>query len=82
MALTLAVTRVTVGGFQVLWSGRPAGGRGVRVATQQRLPGDPAVVERGKQVYRISCRAYHGVVAATSVVEPPQIRRHAERRQR
>lgn len=42
----------------------PAGGRGQgRGATfpaQQRVPGDPAVVARGKTLYEINCRACHG----------------------
>ncbi len=46
----------------------PAGGRGQGrgrgVATfpaQQRPPGDPAVIERGKGLYTINCSACHGV---------------------
>ncbi len=42
--------------------GAPPGGRG-RGATfpaQQRTPGDPAVVARGKTLYEINCRACHG----------------------
>jgi cytochrome c oxidase cbb3-type subunit 3 len=42
----------------------PAGGRGQgRGATfpaQQRPPGDPAVIARGKTLYEINCRSCHG----------------------
>jgi len=39
------------------------GGRGVGTSfpAQQRPPDDPAVVERGRQVYTVSCRSCHGV---------------------
>ncbi len=58
------VTRVTITGTPQGAPGQapPApGGRGVTVfPAQQRPPGDPAVIERGKQVYGISCRSCHG----------------------
>jgi cytochrome c oxidase cbb3-type subunit III len=42
----------------------PAGGRGAppgpRFPAQLRPPDDPAQVERGKQVYRATCRSCHG----------------------
>jgi len=41
----------------------PPGGRGRGTATfpaQQRVPGDPAVIARGKTIYEINCRACHG----------------------
>jgi len=41
----------------------PAGqaGRGLQTfPAQQRPPGDPAIVERGKQLYGIACRSCHG----------------------
>ena len=41
----------------------PAGGRGDGRATfpaQQRPPGDPVLITRGKAIYEISCRACHG----------------------
>jgi cytochrome c oxidase cbb3-type subunit 3 len=41
-----------------------AGGGGQRGATfpaQQRAPGDPAVIARGKTLYGINCQACHGV---------------------
>jgi len=39
------------------------GGRGVGTSfpAQQRPPDDPAVVERGRQIYTVSCRSCHGV---------------------
>lgn len=36
-------------------------GRGATFPAQQRLPGDPAVIARGKTLYEINCRACHGV---------------------
>ena len=49
---------------------------------QQRPPGDPAVVERGKRIYGISCRAVTAwtSAAATSAGRTCSDRRHAERR--
>jgi cytochrome c oxidase cbb3-type subunit III len=41
----------------------PGGGRGRGQATfpaQQRPPGDPAVIERGRTLYEINCRLCHG----------------------
>jgi cytochrome c oxidase cbb3-type subunit 3 len=57
VALTLvAAARVSVEG--------QAGGRGAppgpRFPAQLRPPDDPAVVERGKQVYSVACRSCHG----------------------
>jgi len=57
VALTLvAAARVGVEG--------QAGGRGAppgpRFPAQLRAPDDPAVVERGKQVYSVACRSCHG----------------------
>jgi cytochrome c oxidase cbb3-type subunit III len=43
--------------------GRQGGGRGQQPGTfpaQQRAPGDPALIERGKSVYSASCTACHG----------------------
>jgi cytochrome c oxidase cbb3-type subunit 3 len=65
VGVTLFVaTRVTINGTPqgAPGQGPPApGGRGAPgFPAQQRPPGDPAVVERGKQVYGISCRACHG----------------------
>jgi cytochrome c oxidase cbb3-type subunit 3 len=36
-------------------------GRGATFPAQQRPPGDPAVIARGKTLYDITCRACHGV---------------------
>jgi cytochrome c oxidase cbb3-type subunit 3 len=44
-------------------AGGPGQGRGRALATfpaQQRPPGDPAVVARGKTLYEMSCQACHG----------------------
>jgi cytochrome c oxidase cbb3-type subunit 3 len=44
-------------------AGRGAQGRGRGLATfpaQQRAPGDPALIERGKGLYSINCTACHG----------------------
>jgi cytochrome c oxidase cbb3-type subunit 3 len=41
----------------------PPGGRGRGTATfpaQQRAPGDPALIAKGKTLYEINCRACHG----------------------
>ena len=35
-------------------------GRGATFPAQQRAPGDPAVIARGKTLYEINCRACHG----------------------
>ena len=60
----LVITRVTITGTPQGAPGQaplPPGGRGVPgFPAQQRPPGDSAVIERGKQVYGISCRACHG----------------------
>jgi cytochrome c oxidase cbb3-type subunit III len=43
--------------------GQPPGGRGRGVATfpaQQRPPGDPAVIARGKSLFEVNCRLCHG----------------------
>jgi cytochrome c oxidase cbb3-type subunit 3 len=42
-------------------AGRGQGrGRGAAFPAQQRKPGDPAVIARGKTLYEINCRACHG----------------------
>lgn len=62
--MLFVVTHVTINSAQQGATGQapPApGGRGVAgFPAQQRPAGDPVVVERGKQVYGISCRACHG----------------------
>jgi cytochrome c oxidase cbb3-type subunit 3 len=42
--------------------GTPPGGRGRGAVfpAQQRAPGDPALIARGKTLYEINCRACHG----------------------
>ena len=59
VALTLVIaTRAGVEGQA------PGGGRGAppgpRFPAQLRPPDDPALVERGKQVYSVACRSCHG----------------------
>ena len=39
----------------------PRGGRPATFPAQQRPPGDPALVERGKTLYSVTCSACHGV---------------------
>jgi cytochrome c oxidase cbb3-type subunit 3 len=69
VVLLVALTQVAVA--RVTIQGTPQGGRGQAPAVpagrgatgfpaQQRPPGDPAVVDRGKLVYGTSCRACHG----------------------
>jgi cytochrome c oxidase cbb3-type subunit III len=45
-------------------AGQPPGGRGGRAGetfpAQQRPPADPAVIEKGKNLYGVTCRACHG----------------------
>ncbi|HZB24801.1 MAG TPA: cytochrome c, partial [Vicinamibacterales bacterium] len=41
-------------------AGRGGQGRGATFPAQQRAPGDPAVVAKGKTLYEINCRACHG----------------------
>ena len=40
--------------------GAPGGGRGATYPAQQRPPGDPAVIARGKTLYGINCASCHG----------------------
>ena len=42
--------------------GRQGGGRGV-FPQQQRAPGDPALIERGRTIYSVTCSACHGADA-------------------
>ncbi len=65
-AVTLLVAaRVTIEGAQAPGApppARPASPpRGLQTfPAQQRPPGDPAAIERGKQLYGIACRSCHG----------------------
>jgi cytochrome c oxidase cbb3-type subunit 3 len=42
--------------------GRQGGGRGV-FPQQQRAPGDPALIERGRTIYSVTCSSCHGADA-------------------
>jgi cytochrome c oxidase cbb3-type subunit 3 len=68
----LAATIVTLAGATVLLGAQPAPGAGAtgqnppdrQQATfpaQQRPPGDPAVIARGRALYGINCRGCHGI---------------------
>src|SRR3982074_3973241 len=55
--------------------GRPAGGF---VPGQQRPPGDPAQIERGKTLYGISCTSCHGAdLRGGDLGGPNLLRSHA-----
>ncbi len=41
--------------------GQGRGGRPAVFPAQQRPPGDPALIERGKTLYAVTCSACHGV---------------------
>ncbi len=52
------------------------GGRGNAVfLQQQRPPGDPAVIERGKTLYSVTCSACHGVDARGGQLGGPNLLR-------
>jgi cytochrome c oxidase cbb3-type subunit 3 len=58
----------------------PAGGRGqgrgaATFPQQQRPPGDPAVIERGKTIYALTCSACHGVDARGGQLGGPNLLR-------
>ena len=61
--ITSLVALTLVGAARVSLEGQ-AGGRGApprpRFPAQLRPPDDPAVIERGKQVYSVACRSCHG----------------------
>ena len=61
--ITSLVALTLVGAARVSLEGQ-TGGRGAppgpRFPAQLRPPGDPAVIERGKQVYSVACRSCHG----------------------
>jgi cytochrome c oxidase cbb3-type subunit 3 len=60
----VALTLVSAARAVVVEGQAPAGGRGAppgpRFPAQLRAPDDPALVERGKQVYSVACRSCHG----------------------
>jgi cytochrome c oxidase cbb3-type subunit 3 len=54
----------------------PGGGRGQGVfPAQQRPLGDPAVIERGKSIYSVTCSACHGVDARGGQLGGPNLLR-------
>ena len=57
----------------------PAGGgrqgRGAVFPAQQRPPGDPAVIERGRSIYSVTCSACHGADARGGQLGGPNLLR-------
>ena len=57
----------------------PAGGgrqgRGAVFPAQQRPPGDPALIERGRTIYSVTCSACHGVDARGGQLGGPNLLR-------
>jgi cytochrome c oxidase cbb3-type subunit 3 len=54
--------------------GRQGGGRGV-FPQQQRTPGDPASIERGRSIYSVTCSSCHGVDARGGQLGGPNLLR-------
>jgi cytochrome c oxidase cbb3-type subunit 3 len=54
--------------------GRQGGGRGV-FPQQQRAPGDPALIERGRTLYSVTCSSCHGVDARGGQLGGPNLLR-------
>jgi cytochrome c oxidase cbb3-type subunit 3 len=50
-------------------------GRGAVYPAQQRPPGDPAVIERGRTIYSLRCSACHGVDARGGQLAGPNLLR-------
>ena len=50
-------------------------GRGAVFPAQQRPPGDPAVIERGRSLYSVTCSACHGVDARGGQLGGPNLLR-------
>jgi cytochrome c oxidase cbb3-type subunit 3 len=50
-------------------------GRGAVFPAQQRPPGDPAVIERGRTLYSVACSACHGVDARGGQLGGPNLLR-------
>ena len=53
------------------------GGRGATFPAQQRPPGDPVLIERGKGVYTVNCSACHGMDLRGGVTGGPNLLRSA-----
>lgn len=53
------------------------GGRGATFPAQQRPPGDPVLIERGKGVYTVNCSACHGADLRGGVTGGPNLLRSA-----
>ncbi len=87
MAVSLLVMTVGVGALAQApapaapaQGGRGGAGRGGRAGgesfpAQQRPPADPAVVERGRTVYSVSCSACHGADARGGQLGGPNLLR-------
>ena len=58
--LTIAASVLLAASIAVR-TGAQGGQRGATFPAQQRAPGDPAAIARGKTLYEINCRACHGV---------------------
>jgi cytochrome c oxidase cbb3-type subunit 3 len=50
-------------------------GRGATFPAQQRPPGDPAIIERGRTLYSVTCSACHGVDARGGQLGGPNLLR-------
>jgi cytochrome c oxidase cbb3-type subunit 3 len=51
------------------------GGRGATFPAQQRPPGDPVLIERGKGIYTVTCSACHGMDLRGGVTGGPNLLR-------
>ena len=54
------ITVLTVAGVAILAAQTPANRALATFPAQQRPPGDPGLIGRGKTLYSISCQACHG----------------------
>jgi cytochrome c oxidase cbb3-type subunit 3 len=53
--------RVLIGCLLAAWGVSAGAAQPATFPAQQRAPGDPALIERGKALYGLTCRACHGV---------------------
>lgn len=80
MGLTVGAGRVTLqtpvpGGSPPAGGGRGQGRGAATFPQQQRPPGDPAMIERGKTIYAVICSACHGVDARGGQLGGPNLLR-------
>lgn len=80
MGLTVGAGRVTPqtpvpGGQPPPGGGRGQGRGAATFPQQQRPPGDPALIERGKTIYAVTCSACHGVDARGGQLGGPNLLR-------